>query len=42
VAPLLEKELQEGKVLLGLYNNFNAPKTGPYEVSFTDVKIWEL
>ncbi|BEL02271.1 hypothetical protein Q0Z83_004620 [Actinoplanes sichuanensis] len=43
-APLIERrlQLQEGRVLLGVYNARDVPDTGPYEVAFTDIKIWDV
>ncbi|MFC4072735.1 serine/threonine protein kinase [Actinoplanes subglobosus] len=41
-APLTEPELQEGRVLLGVYNERDAPENGPYEVAYTDIKIWDV
>jgi hypothetical protein len=40
-APLTEKRLQEGRVLLGVYNARDMPDIGPYEVAYTDIKIWD-
>jgi serine/threonine protein kinase len=41
-APLTVPELQEGRVLLGVYNERDAPENGPYEVAYTDIKVWDL
>ncbi|WP_433790398.1 serine/threonine protein kinase [Actinoplanes sp. CA-252034] len=41
-APLTRPELQEGRVLLGVYNERDAPDVGPYEVAYTDLKIWDV
>ena len=42
-ARLTDKLLADGgKVVLGVYNVPNAPQQGPYEVVFSDIKIWQL
>ncbi|MDI6101138.1 serine/threonine-protein kinase [Actinoplanes sp. NEAU-A12] len=41
-SPLEDKEIVDGRVVLGVYNEREAPVNGPYEVAFTDVKIWKL
>jgi serine/threonine protein kinase len=41
-AVLDQPDLAVGKVLLGIYNENDAPKQGPYEVVFNDVRIWKL
>jgi hypothetical protein len=41
-AELEDPALQAGRVLLGIYNPPNVPAEGPYEVAFTDIKIWEV
>ncbi|MEV0899823.1 serine/threonine-protein kinase [Actinoplanes sp. NPDC049802] len=41
--PLTEKDLQGGgKVVLGIYNERDAPREAPYAAAFTDVEIWKL
>jgi serine/threonine protein kinase len=41
-AALAEKRLQEGRVLLGVYNARDMPEVGPYEVAYNDIKIWDV
>ncbi|AEV86224.1 serine/threonine protein kinase [Actinoplanes sp. SE50] len=38
--PLKNATLTHGRVVLGVFNDPAAPKAGPYEVAFSDVKIW--
>ncbi|MBW6439716.1 serine/threonine protein kinase [Actinoplanes hulinensis] len=38
----LEKDFGIGRVLLGIYNERDAPDEGRYEVAFTDLRIWKL
>ncbi|MFI5495694.1 serine/threonine-protein kinase [Actinoplanes sp. NPDC051859] len=40
VVPITDRKLTTGRVLLGVYTEQNAPRTGPYEVRFTDISIW--
>ncbi|MFI1988617.1 serine/threonine protein kinase [Actinoplanes sp. NPDC020271] len=38
---LTEPALTEGRIVLGVYNDQNAAsETGPFEVAYTDIKIW--
>jgi predicted Ser/Thr protein kinase len=39
---LTDPEITTGRVVLGIYTERNAPEQGPYEVAFTDVKVWSL
>ncbi|GIF04163.1 serine/threonine protein kinase [Actinoplanes siamensis] len=39
-AALTEPGLTQGRVVLGVFNDPAAPKEGPYEVAFSDLKIW--
>ncbi|WP_229074078.1 serine/threonine-protein kinase [Actinoplanes sp. DH11] len=38
--PLTDPEMLTGRLYLGVFNERNAKKRGPYEVAFTDVRIW--
>ncbi|GGN82077.1 hypothetical protein GCM10010112_59210 [Actinoplanes lobatus] len=38
----LEKDFGIGRVLLGIYNERDAPDEGRYEVAFTDLRVWKL
>jgi hypothetical protein len=40
--PLTDPEITTGRVVLGIYTEQNDAGTGPYAVSFTDVRIWGL
>jgi predicted Ser/Thr protein kinase len=40
--PLVDKEINGGRVVLGIYTERNAPEQGPYAVAFNDVKIWRI
>ena len=42
VGELTEEGIGAGRVLLGVYNERDAPKAGPYEVAFSDLRIWKL
>ncbi|WP_067501671.1 serine/threonine-protein kinase [Actinoplanes sp. TFC3] len=37
-----DKDIRGGKVGLGIYNEQYTYATGPYEVAFTDIKIWPV
>jgi serine/threonine protein kinase len=37
-----DKQIKSGRVALGIYTERNAPVDGPYEVAFTDIKIWPI
>jgi len=37
-----DKDITGGRVALGIFTERNAPVKGPYEVAFTDVKIWPI
>ena len=37
---LTDPEITDGQLVLGIFTERDAPKKGPYEVAFTDVKIW--
>ncbi|MEU8239870.1 serine/threonine-protein kinase [Actinoplanes missouriensis] len=39
-ATLTDKKITGGQVVLGIFTERDAPRKGPYEVAFTDVKIW--
>ncbi|MEU4557833.1 serine/threonine-protein kinase [Actinoplanes sp. NPDC023936] len=39
-AMLTDKQITGGQVVLGIFTERGAPRKGPYEVAFTDVKIW--
>ncbi|BCY12553.1 serine/threonine-protein kinase [Actinoplanes sp. L3-i22] len=40
--PLTEPELARGRVVLGVSNDLATPaRTGPFEVAFSDIKIWD-
>jgi hypothetical protein len=39
---LVDAEITGGNVVLGIYTERNAPEAGPYEVAFTDIKVWSL
>jgi hypothetical protein len=41
-AALTVKELQAGRLLLGVHSERDAPRNARYEVAFTDLKIWYL
>ncbi|MEU4427553.1 serine/threonine-protein kinase [Actinoplanes sp. NPDC024001] len=41
-APLPAADLKTGRLLLGIYTDRDAPAKGPYEVAFTDLKVWYL
>jgi serine/threonine protein kinase len=41
-AGLTHPPLQKGKVLLGVYTERDVPEIGPYEVAYTDIKIWDV
>ncbi|MFI5938293.1 serine/threonine protein kinase [Actinoplanes sp. NPDC051494] len=36
------KGMNSGRVALGVFNEQYAPPDGPYEVAFTDIKIWPI
>jgi len=38
--PLTDPEITGGRVLLGVYTEHGAPQTGPYQVAFSNVRIW--
>jgi predicted Ser/Thr protein kinase len=39
---LAEPKLTRGRIVLGVYNDLAAPaKTGPFEVAYSDIKIWD-
>ncbi len=38
--PLTDPEITGGRVLLGVYTERGAPQTGPYQVAFSNVRIW--
>jgi predicted Ser/Thr protein kinase len=40
--PVQDKEITSGRVVLGIYTERDAPEAGPYEVVFTDIKIWPI
>jgi hypothetical protein len=40
--PLTDPEISGGRVLLGVYTERGVPQTGPYEVAFSNVRIWGL
>jgi hypothetical protein len=42
VVPVQDKEITGGRVVLGIFTERGAPVKGPYEVAFTDVKIWPI
>ncbi|GAA2523882.1 serine/threonine protein kinase [Winogradskya humida] len=37
-----DKAMRTGRVALGIYNEQYAPVQGPYEVAFSDIKIWPV
>jgi predicted Ser/Thr protein kinase len=37
-----DKEIAGGRVVLGIFTERSAPLKGPYEVAFTDIKIWPI
>jgi len=37
-----DKDIDGGRVALGIYTEQYAPVQGPYEVAFTDIKIWPV
>ena len=39
---LADPAIAGGKVLLGVYTERGVPQTGPYEVAFSNIKIWGL
>ncbi|MEV6348915.1 serine/threonine-protein kinase [Actinoplanes sp. NPDC051851] len=39
-AELTEPTFTGGRIVLGVFNERDAPEKGPYEVAFTDIKIW--
>jgi predicted Ser/Thr protein kinase len=39
---LTDPEITGGRVLLGVYTERGAPQIGPYQVAFSDVRIWGL
>ncbi|SDS14845.1 serine/threonine protein kinase [Actinoplanes derwentensis] len=41
VAPLEEADITVGRVVLGIYNERD-PAPGPYEVTFSDLRVWKL
>ena len=41
-APLTDSEITGGKVLLGVSTEAGVPQHGPYEVAFSNVRIWGL
>ena len=40
--PLSDPEIVGGRVALGVYTDGGVPQIGPYEVAFSDVRIWGL
>ncbi|HEX5203061.1 MAG TPA: serine/threonine-protein kinase [Actinoplanes sp.] len=38
--PLTDPEITGGKLMLGVYTDGGVPQTGPYEVAFSNVRIW--
>jgi serine/threonine protein kinase len=40
--PALDKDITGGRVVLGIFTERSAPVTGPYQVAFTDIKIWPI
>jgi hypothetical protein len=40
--PLSDPEIVGGRVALGVYTDGSVPQAGPYEVAFSDVRIWGL
>ncbi|GAA2660176.1 serine/threonine protein kinase [Paractinoplanes durhamensis] len=40
--PLADPEITGGRVLLGVYTERGAPEEGPYDVAFSNVRIWGL
>ncbi|MGA5299331.1 serine/threonine protein kinase [Nucisporomicrobium flavum] len=40
--PVQDPDIQGGRVALGIYTEQYAPVDGPYEVAFTDIKIWGI
>ncbi|MEU4695403.1 serine/threonine-protein kinase [Actinoplanes sp. NPDC023714] len=39
-ATLTDEQITGGQLVLGIFTERDAPRKGPYEVAFTDVKIW--
>ncbi|BCJ56321.1 hypothetical protein Asp14428_77960 [Actinoplanes sp. NBRC 14428] len=37
-----DPDIRGGRVALGIYTEQYAPQVGPYEVAFTDIKIWPV
>jgi predicted Ser/Thr protein kinase len=37
-----DKDITGGRVVLGIFTERSAPLKGPYQVAFTDVKIWPI
>ena len=42
MVPLNDPEITGGRVALGVYTDGGVPQIGPYEVAFSDVRIWGL
>ncbi|MFI7540721.1 serine/threonine protein kinase [Actinoplanes sp. NPDC049599] len=40
--PAQDGEILGGRVVLGIFTERSAPVKGPYEVAFTDIKIWPI
>jgi len=40
--PARDPEITGGRVVLGIFTERSAPLKGPYEVAFSDVKIWPV
>jgi predicted Ser/Thr protein kinase len=40
--PAQDEEIVGGRVVLGIFTERSAPLKGPYEVAFTDIKIWPI
>ncbi|MFI5898163.1 serine/threonine-protein kinase [Actinoplanes sp. NPDC051513] len=38
--PLADPEIVGGRLMLGVYTDGGVPQTGPYEVAFSNVRIW--
>jgi hypothetical protein len=42
VVTLADPDIGDGRVQLGISTEADAPPAGPYQVAFTDVRIWGL